>query len=246
MALMSKISRRAQRLVRSVEYAHIDPTADAAVGSAGWFVGAEIRYGGHVTNVVRRAVSAADPRSSLALSLGGMTGGDRMFHHGYSVQYAEHLRSFVARRFDPLVIVEVGILRGSGLAVWSELFPNAEVIGLDIDLSHFHENLPNLKMRGAFACGEPELHIFDQFLDGDLRMEQILGDRSIDIFVDDGYHSNETILNTFRAAKPLLSEEFVYFVEDNDDVANALANEHPDNLVLRYGEMTVVKRRQPV
>ena len=93
-----------------------------------------------------------------------MTGGDRMFHHGYAAVYAKHLQPFVGRRFDPLTVVEAGILRGSGLAMWSELFPRADIIGLDIDLSHVRENLPNLKECGAFPGREPELHVFDQFL----------------------------------------------------------------------------------
>jgi hypothetical protein len=243
MSLLAKVSRRLRRLVRSVEYAFMEPSADAAVGSPEWFIAAEMKYGGHATNVPRRAVSTADPRSAASLRIGGMTGGDRMFHHGYAAVYAEHLQPFVSRRFDPLTVVEAGILRGSGLAMWSELFPRADIIGLDIDLSHVRENLPNLKERGAFPGREPELHVFDQFLDGRQRMKEILGSRTIDIFIDDGYHSNETILKTLGAATPFLSESFVYFVEDNDDVAPLLAETYPDKTVVPCGEMTVVKPR---
>lgn len=243
MSLLRKISRRLRLWVRSVTYAFKEPSTEAAIGSEEWLVAAEMKYGGHVTKVERRSVSTADPRGGAALRRGGMTGGDRMFHHGYAAVYAEHLAPFLGRRFDPLTLIETGILRGSGLAVWSELFPRADIIGLDIDLSHTRGNLPDLKARGAFPTREPELHVFDQFLDGQQRMGEILGARKIDIFIDDGFHSDETILNTYRAAEPFLAESFVYFVEDNDQVAPLLAAACPGRTVIACGEMTVVKSR---
>lgn len=241
MGLLAKVSRRVRRFVRSVEYAYAQPPADAPAGSADWLIATEMKFGGHVSDVERRAVSAADPRNKTALRRGGMTGGDRMFHHGYAGIYAEHLAPFVASRLDRLTVVEVGILRGTGLAIWAELFPNADIIGLDIDLSHTKENLPELKARGAFAKSEPELSVFDQFLDGEAKMKEILGTRRIDIFIDDGFHSVETILNTFRAALPFLADRFVYFVEDNDDVAPLLADAFLDKKVTESDEMTVIE-----
>ena len=243
MSLLAKVSRRLRRFVRSIGYGYAELPADAPLGSADWLIGAEMRFGGHVSNVERRAVSRADPRNESELRRAGMTGGDRMFIHGYAPIYAEHLAPFVARRLDKLTIVEAGILRGSGLAVWAELFPNADVIGLDIDLSHTKENLPNLKALGAFSKREPELHVFDQFLDGEAKMKEILKSRRIDIFIDDGFHSIETIMNTFRAALPFLAQPFVYFVEDNDDAAPILAAAYPDKRVTGSGEMTVIEPR---
>ncbi len=243
MSLIEKVTRRLRRLMRSVEYAYAEPPADAPVGSVDWLIATEMQFGGHVSNVERRTVSSADPRSDARLKRGGMTGGDRMFHHGYSAIYAEHLKPFVARRLEKLTLVEAGILKGSGLAIWSELFPNADVIGLDIDLSHTKDNLPNLKARGAFSRRDPELHVFDQFLDGDQKMGEILKGRRIDIFIDDGFHSVETIMNSFRAALPFLAERYVYFVEDNDDVAPVLAQDYPDRKVTGSGEMTVIEPR---
>src|SRR5690606_19043130 len=46
--------------------------------------------------------------------------------HNYAPTYAENLPDTESR----IVIVELGILRGVGLAVWCDLFPNARVIGL--------------------------------------------------------------------------------------------------------------------
>jgi hypothetical protein len=64
-------------------------------------------------------------------------GGDRMAGmHQYAEHYAKELTRLLGRKPDgDLVIAEVGILKGTGLAVWCDLFPKAIVLGLDIDLS---------------------------------------------------------------------------------------------------------------
>jgi hypothetical protein len=195
---------------------------------AEWLIGSEQKYGGMHQNVKRRTVSEFDPRSAAQIARGGMTGGDRMSHHGYAPIYAQA----IAERFMPavtpeilreletrfagginlklrpvkpspldaepnpvsvfdghrmqaegnprvhnyaptyaenlpdtdsqIVIVELGILRGVGLAVWCDLFPNARVIGLDVDLSHFSENEANLRKRGAFQQNSPSVFEFDE------------------------------------------------------------------------------------
>ena len=76
-----------------------------------------------------------------------MMGGDRMLHHGYGPTYARYLQPFVGAR--NLTVAEFGILNGTGLAIWCDLFTDARVIGLDIDLSHFEGNRSALERRGG-------------------------------------------------------------------------------------------------
>ena len=64
-----------------------------------------------------------------------MRGGDRMLFNGYAKDYSRYLKSFDCDR--RLIVAEFGILRGNGLAIWCDLFPNARVLGFDIDTSHF-------------------------------------------------------------------------------------------------------------
>ncbi|MBP7865773.1 MAG: hypothetical protein KA419_07465 [Acidobacteria bacterium] len=84
--------------------------------------------------------------------------------HGYAELYAKHLSRFLQAGSD-LTIVEIGILQRTGLSVWCDLFPEARVIWLDIDLSNYQGNLSELKQRGAFQHNQPEVFEFDQFLD---------------------------------------------------------------------------------
>src|SRR4029434_7274677 len=117
-------------------------------GTPQWLCVTEIKYGGLRTNVPRHKVSPLDPRSREEIETGGMIGGDRMsagqdgFGHGYAESYAEFLKPYLDRKH--LTVVEAGILDGIGLAIWSTLFPDADIIGLDIDLSHFEANRDNL------------------------------------------------------------------------------------------------------
>lgn len=104
-------------------------------GSAPWLIGAEMQFGGVVTDVPRNKVSPRDPRTEAQLRSRGMSGGDRMLHHGYAETYSRHLRPYVASR-RPITLAEFGILQGGGLAIWCDLFRTGRILGFDIDLGH--------------------------------------------------------------------------------------------------------------
>lgn len=216
-----------------------------APGSAGWLILTEAIYGGYHADVSRNRVSPLDPRGPAEISAGGQIGGDRMspLHHGYARWYARYLAPLAADRERAYTVVEVGILKGTGLALWCDLFPRAMVFGLDVDLSHFRENEGALRSRGAFSRGGPRLAEFDQFVGDAARLGEILGGRRIDVLVDDGFHSDETILRTFEAARPHLAERFVYFAEDNPTVGPALRSRFPEYDCHLHRELTVVTSR---
>jgi hypothetical protein len=153
-----------------------------------------------------------DQRKPEQLSLGGMTGGDRMLHHGYAPRYAQFLAPFVGEK--QLTVAEFGVLKGTGLAIWCDLFPDARVIGFDIDLTHVRENRDFLVSKGAFTKNEPELQKYDQLVDGSGRLQTVLCDSKLDVVIDDGLHFIEAIVTTWRSVQPFLAAKFVYFIED--------------------------------
>jgi hypothetical protein len=186
------------------------------IGDAAWFVGMERHFGGYVEDVPRTKFSPAEDGS-----LQWMIGGDRMAleHHGYAAAYARALAPMIRRRHDFLVVVECGILNGSGLALWSVLFPTADIIGLDIEPENFVRNLPHLKSLGAFKSHDPEIYEFDQLTaTADDFAEIIRDDRKIDVMVDDAFHSEEAILRTYQLAHRHLAPGAVYFIEDVESV----------------------------
>lgn len=207
----------------------------------------EEHFGALQTQVPRQQVSPYDYRSAAQLHSGGMIGGDRMKTHGYAQHYARYLAPLFTDEeqnaeplvcHKPLTILECGILKGSGLALWSVLFPKATIIGLDIDLTHFKNNESFLRERGAFAKKEPRLFQFDQ-LDPRLPSELIklllkrgstsgkdAGDTvhcgALDLYIDDGLHQDIPILNTLIALRSYLKDSCVCFIEDNAAVSTAL------------------------
>ena len=221
--------------VRRVLYGICSPFSSP--GSVAWLVMRELRYGGIQQNVPRNSVSPHDPRSKNELAVGGMTGGDRMLHHSYAADYSRCLSRFVGKN---IVLAEFGILRGTGLAIWCDIFADARVIGFDIDLSHFRNNLDYLKSRGAFESNSPELHEYDQFLDNREYLRGVLSKAKIDVCIDDGLHSEATIIATLDSVLPHLAEDFVYIVEDNDEIYPLLRDRYSQLKVENCGYLTVL------
>ena len=163
--------------------------------------------------------------------------------HNYGRSYSEFLMPVLADVDADFTVVEVGILNGSGLAIWCDLFPKARVIGMDLNLSNFEENRAGLEALGAFQQNTPELYTIDQ-LDrsvAEKAFRDALGEDKVDVFIDDGHHSLESIEITFEGIKPYLAKGFVGFIEDNFDTYDHLAHHHRDCWWTTRGELTVVK-----
>jgi 8-demethyl-8-alpha-L-rhamnosyltetracenomycin-C 2'-O-methyltransferase len=161
-----------------------------------------------------------------------------MLHHGYGKTYARCLAPLLGE--SSLTVAEFGILTGTGLAIWCDLFPGARVIGFDIDLSHFEENRATLLRRGAFRKNQPELHEYDQLIDNRERLGEVLGGQTLDVVIDDGLHSAESIVTTWRSVAPHLSRRFVYFIEDYDGLLDQCSGEFSQFDCRAFGMLTVV------
>ncbi|MEX0802090.1 MAG: hypothetical protein WD688_02040 [Candidatus Binatia bacterium] len=186
-------------------------------------------------------MSQLDHRSAEEIATGGMTGGDRMSVHGYAQHYARALRPLLAADgTSGPVLCEVGILRGTGLAVWCDLFPKGRIVGLDIDLSHAKDNIPWLKSRGAFKQIEPELHLFDQLMPDEQLLHQLFCRARVSICIDDGLHSNDAILQTFTAMKKYLSKDFIYFIEDSITAKDLISNAFPSLKATSFEQLTII------
>jgi hypothetical protein len=221
----------------------IKAAQDYLPGSVRFLQALERDLGGLALDVERKRISRFDTHSKRYLEGVGMTGGDRMFYHGYAKHYSKSLQILLKSRTRSIVVVEIGILKGTGLGIWSILFPNARIIGLDIDVSHVKGNLSNLKDRGAFVNSEPELYEFDQFLENRNLLNDILNGQKIDLIIDDGEHSSAAIMKTLESVQAHLSKEFLYFVEDNRLVASEIRRVYPDWKVKGKDQFTIISQR---
>ena len=215
---------------------YIADRSGAVPGSADWLTDTEIKYGG-IYWAVHAKRSPFDPGN---IPFDTSNGGDRMFHRGYVAQYERFLRPYVLNRDQRFVVCEVGILNGTGLAIWCDLFPNSRCIGLDIDISNIKRNMDRLLELGAFGDNSPELYEYDQFVDSTELLDQILDGDKVDIFMDDGIHHDDAIMTTLRSVWPHLSDQFIYFVEDNCNVYKKIEPEYPRCSINVDGELTVI------
>ena len=111
--------------------------------------------------------------------------------HNYLVRY-DHV--FGAARHNFKRMVEIGVQSDASVRMWQDYFPNAQIIGIDID--------PECK---RFENDRIKIIIGDQtdraFLEAFAR--ENFG--TIDIVVDDGLHTADAILTSFTALYPALS-----------------------------------------
>ena len=215
-------------------------------GTARWLAAKEQAYGGYHRNVPRHKVGRSLDGS--AVPTGGMIGGDRMGsdlqQHAYGPFYEKMMHSFIGR---PITLVEVGILRGVGLAIWSDLFPNGKIVGLDLDPSHFHGNVQKLRERGAFSSNNVSVYEFDQVEHGSDNLEKIFEKSLIDVVIDDGMHTRHAIKNTFESMRPFLKKDYLYIVEDSHDAVDVLPFNRTLHRVIQQGEICAVfpRRQRP-
>lgn len=99
------------------------------------------------------------------------------------------------RGFRPARIVEIGVQGGKSLRLWKRLFPEAEVVGVDID--------PSVRVEGfsVVHVDQAERGAFD-WLDW------------ADLVIDDGGHTMRQQVRTFDAVWPKVRPGGAYVIED--------------------------------
>lgn len=229
-------ARRAETF-RTRNEAEIERSGDR-LGAPGWLIRTEQTYS-PVRDRARATNSRLSPRRRLVNSGGDKMGFDR---NGYAPAYAQLLGPWLGQA---PTLVELGAFRGSGLALWCDLFPDGRVIGLDVALDHFHGNVAALRARGAFAAGVPAVLLFDAYAPDTSGLVRELAGRPIDIFIDDGPHKEVPSRLTAERIRPLLADRFLYVVEDVDEVYGFLADVFPGCDVQRVAEGLVAVRSHP-
>jgi cephalosporin hydroxylase len=156
--------------------------------------------------------------------------------NGYGRAYA----SLLGSRFKAIdTIVELGVFQGASLAIWCDLFPQAKIIGLDIEFDRFESHRAFLKGVGAFLGNSPELVSFDAFAPVTNGLIDQLGGRRIDLFIDDGPHHIDAIVATAIAVMPLMGEGSLYVVEDQAGALAPLRDAFPSIAFRMEGQLVV-------
>lgn len=130
---------------------------------------------------------------------------DKYGVHRYTPHYERHLQHLRSREFTMLEIGIGGYSRegkgGASLRMWKHFFPQAQILGLDIQDKAFVD-APRIQTIQGSQIDEPLLR-------------QIVEEHGpIEVIVDDGSHHPEHIRETFRILFPLLADDGIYAIED--------------------------------
>lgn len=150
-------------------------------------------------------------------------GCDKGFRHRYHRAY-EPL--FAPLRFEPITLLEIGVLRGASLAAWTEYFPCAEIVGVDTFERVPADSIEILKHSRVhwFKCDSTKE----------------APNMRADIIIDDGNHIQEAQRATFLNFMPRLKGGGRYFIED----VLPFDAEQPAWLNTRYPENTIAGHRE--
>lgn len=162
-------------------------------------------------------------------------GGDKMApdRNGYAEVYARLLDGL-----DPWLVVELGVFRGESMAVWCDLFPDADIYGLDLEWSRWEQHQPLLVERGAFRRNYPQLIKFDAYSSDADELDWMEG---IDLFIDDGPHTEDAIRNVLRLFAPLMNAGGIYVIEDFDGGGDLLAEAFPEATIVYAGRLNAAR-----
>lgn len=133
---------------------------------------------------------------SLALSAG--TDKSSAWHN-YTRVYSKY---FDALKDIPIRMLEIGIYKGDSVKFWERYFPNAELHFIDITSKYIQ-----------YQSNRSAYHFLDQT---DTAALQQLGESfgKFDIIIDDGGHTMEQQIASFKALFPYVNSGGMYVIED--------------------------------
>ena len=132
-----------------------------------------------------------------------------IYSHNYYLQYAKR---FQEKRHTSLKILELGVYHGYSLLLWQKYFPNADIYGIDIDLSSsFRGKTPKELLKD-----KERIHLFEFDACDKKKVDEFVKENGadFDIIIEDGSHlGHHQILSTFFYL-PLLKKDGIMVIED--------------------------------
>jgi|MDSZ01.1.fsa_nt_gb hypothetical protein len=130
----------------------------------------------------------------------------------------EYDRLFEKFKYEPINILEIGVLDGSSLNLWAEYFPNAKIYGVDLFkrisfkvVKNNTSKYDNISLHKVDSVNEEEKH---GTKNGRKNLFEILGKEKFHIIIDDGDHKPTSQLKTFNNFIDELHPDGLYIIED--------------------------------
>ena len=153
--------------------------------------------------------------------------------HRYAIPYA---RFFANVKELPIKFMEIGVKEGKSLTAWQEYFPNASIIGIDIDTAC-----------NKFQNDRTKICIGDQS-DSQFLTKVSEENGPFDVIIDDGSHEAFDQQVSLECLWDNLNPGGIYVIEDLNCCRLACFNKkpceiHTNDLVLKWAKDLMTQRR---
>lgn len=148
---------------------------------------------------------------------------DKNTIHSYLPLYQKLL---ISKKETAKNVLEVGILEGGSIKLWSDFFTNANIYGLDIrDISVVWEGIKH----------NPKITLYvstDAYNDDFFNTEFLNKNIKFDFVLDDGPHTLESMIQFIKLYSQILTDDGILIIEDvqSYDWIDILKNEVPKDL----------------
>lgn len=122
--------------------------------------------------------------------------------HNYCEKYEKW---FPFNRLEPLKILEIGVLDGHSLLSWRDIYPNATIVGIDIDSKC--KSFENIDRKIYVEIGSQD--------DPDFLQNVASKYGPFDFILDDGSHMQSHIVFSFNHLFDYVRSEGIYVIEDS-------------------------------
>jgi hypothetical protein len=150
----------------------------------------------------RSAHNLAPMQAPTLETIGARHGTDKSArHHGYLEFYERFFRDL---RNEPICLLEIGVLEGASVRMWSEYFPRARVIGVDVNPDVVKFETERITIEIANQANVAQL------------VELAIRYGPFDIVLDDGSHMWNDQITSLQYLYPFVRAGGFYVIEDLD------------------------------
>jgi len=148
---------------------------------------------------------------------------DKNTVHSYLDLYHELL---INRKGSAINVLEIGILKGGSIKLWSDFFSNATVYGLDIcDSSQVWDEIKNkdrIKLLTSYDAYNNDM-FRNSFLNKGIKF---------DFMLDDGPHTLESMISFIQMYSQIMTDDGILIIEDvqSPEWLDVLRDKTPDHL----------------
>lgn len=123
--------------------------------------------------------------------------------------YIEFYESYFQDKKNDVSLLEIGMMTGGSLHLWQRYFDRYRLVGMDISRSW-----NSLREFQAELEDDPDITLLFGINSRDPALPDSVSGKRFDFIIDDGDHSVEAQMDTFRNYWPLTADTGTYFIED--------------------------------